>query len=107
MKDKNISRIHSLYELFVNRYTSPQEAYRAILNKGLKAFNLSLGIISKVEGDHYFLLSVFPLNRDISEGQVFELKKPIANALSMKKRSLVLSMQEYNLIIIRIPFILT
>ncbi|EKA1467352.1 GAF domain-containing protein, partial [Salmonella enterica] len=86
MKDENISRIHSLYELLVNRYASPQEAFRAILNKGLKEFNLSLGIISKVERDNYFLLSVLPLDGDLSEGEVFELKKTYCQRVINEKK---------------------
>ncbi|HFO2533866.1 TPA: diguanylate cyclase [Yersinia enterocolitica] len=70
----NINRIHFLYEALAKRHASPEETYHAILNKGLKAFNLSLGIISQIEGDRYSLLSVSPTGGDISAGMVFELK---------------------------------
>ncbi|WP_414671479.1 PAS domain S-box protein, partial [Escherichia coli] len=56
------------------RHASPEETYHAILNEGLKAFNLSLGIISQIEGDRYSLLAVSPTRGDISAGMVFELK---------------------------------
>jgi hypothetical protein len=36
----NINRIHFLYEALAKRHASPEETYH-ILNKGLKAFNLS------------------------------------------------------------------
>ena len=41
----NINRIHFLYEALAKRHSSPEDKYLAILNEGLKAFDLSLGII--------------------------------------------------------------
>lgn len=70
----NINRIHFLYEALAKRHASPEETYHAILNEGLKAFNLSLGIISQIEGERYSLLAVSPTRGDISAGMVFELK---------------------------------
>lgn len=70
----NINRIHFLYEALAKRHASPEETYHAILNEGLKAFKLSLGIISQIEGDRYSLLAVSPTRGDISAGMVFELK---------------------------------
>ncbi|HBT2412828.1 TPA: sensor domain-containing diguanylate cyclase, partial [Klebsiella pneumoniae subsp. pneumoniae] len=52
-KKININRIHFLYEALAKRHASPEETYHAILNEGLKAFNLSLGIISQIEGERY------------------------------------------------------
>lgn len=70
----NINRIHSLYEALVKRHTSLDETYHAILNEGLKAFDLSLGIISQIEGESYYLLAVSPTRKEISAGMIFELK---------------------------------
>lgn len=70
----NINRLHFLYEALAKRYSSPEETYHSILNEGLKAFNLSLGIISQIEGDCYSLLAVSPRGGELSVGMVFELK---------------------------------
>ncbi|MCB5315113.1 sensor domain-containing diguanylate cyclase [Yersinia intermedia] len=70
----NINRIHSLYESLVKRHASLEDTYHAILNEGLKAFNLSLGIISQVDGDRYSLLAASPAGKNISAGMTFELK---------------------------------
>ncbi|MFS6817615.1 diguanylate cyclase [Citrobacter meridianamericanus] len=70
----NINRIHFLYEALARRHASPEDTYHAILDQGLKAFNLSLGIISQIEGERYSLLAVSPAGGDISTGMVFELK---------------------------------
>lgn len=73
-KKVNTNRIHSLYEALVKRHPSLEATYYAILNEGLKAFNLSLGIISQVEDERYTLLAVSPINQEISQGMIFELK---------------------------------
>ncbi|MBC3217247.1 sensor domain-containing diguanylate cyclase [Serratia fonticola] len=70
----NTNRIHSLYEALVKRHPSLEATYYAILNEGLKAFNLSLGIISQVEDERYTLLAVSPINKEISPGMIFDLK---------------------------------
>lgn len=70
----NINRIHFLYEALARKRVSPENTYHTILNEGLKAFNLSLGIISKIEGDRYSLLAVSPTRENISAGMVFDLK---------------------------------
>ncbi|MGQ3660703.1 sensor domain-containing diguanylate cyclase [Citrobacter braakii] len=70
----NINRIHFLYEALAKKHTSPEEAYHSVLDEGLKAFNLSLGIISQIEDDRYSLLAVSPTGGSISAGMVFELK---------------------------------
>lgn len=82
----NINRIHFLYEALVKRHASPEETYHAILNEGLKAFNLSLGIISQIEGDRYFLLAVSPTGKDISAGMFFELKNTYCQRVVSERR---------------------
>lgn len=81
----NINRIHFLYEALARRRASPEETYHAILNQGLKAFNLSLGIISQIERERYSLLAVSPARDDISAGMVFELKIPVASEWSARE----------------------
>lgn len=82
----NINRIHFLYEALVKRHASPEETYHAILNEGLKAFNLSLGIISQIEGDRYFLRAVSPTGKDISAGMSFELKSTYCQRVVSERR---------------------
>ncbi|SUY95164.1 Signal transduction protein containing GAF and PtsI domains [Citrobacter freundii] len=82
----NINRIHSLYEALARRHVSPEETYHAILTEGLKAFNLSLGIISQIEGDRYTLLAVSPIREDISAGMVFELKNTYCQRVVSEKK---------------------
>ncbi|STA76168.1 signal transduction protein [Citrobacter freundii] len=82
----NINRIHFLYEALARRRASPEETYHAILNQGLKAFNLSLGIISQIEGEHYSLLAVSPAREDISAGMVFELKNTYCQRVVRERR---------------------
>ncbi|WP_337925081.1 diguanylate cyclase [Serratia fonticola] len=82
----NINRIHYLYEALVKRHASPEETYHAILNEGLKAFNLSLGIISQIEGDRYFLLAVSPTGKKISAGMIFELKNTYCQRVVSERR---------------------
>lgn len=74
-KAKNINRVHCLYELFTKRHPSLNESYHFILNEGLKAFGLSLGVLSQINGERNTILAVTPKNRFISPGMVFELKK--------------------------------
>ncbi|VXD07143.1 Diguanylate cyclase [Enterobacterales bacterium 8AC] len=82
----NINRIHFLYEALVKRHTSLEETYHAILNEGLKAFNLSLGIISQIEGDCYSLLAVSPTGKEISAGMIFELKNTYCQRVVSERR---------------------
>lgn len=57
-KNPHINRIHILYKSMVKRYINIDETFRIILDEGLKAFNLSLGIVSQIDGDKYTLLAV-------------------------------------------------
>ncbi len=82
----NINQIHFLYEALVRKHTSPEDRYQAILNEGLKAFNLSLGIISNIEGESYSLLAVSPTDGDISAGMVFELKNTYCQRVVSERR---------------------
>ena len=82
----NINRIHSLYESLVKRHTSLDSTFHTILNEGMKAFNLSLGIISQIDGDSYALLAVSPEGKDLSAGQVFELKNTYCHRVVSEKK---------------------
>ena len=82
----NINRIHFLYEALAKRHASPEDKYLAILNEGLKAFDLSLGIISHIEGERYSLLAVSPTSGDISAGMVFELKNTYCQQVVRERR---------------------
>lgn len=82
----NISRIHALYESLVKKHASLEETYQAILTEGLTAFNLSLGIISRVEGEHYSLLAVTPTDKNLSIGMVFDLKNTYCQRVIMEKK---------------------
>ncbi|QXN65212.1 sensor domain-containing diguanylate cyclase [Serratia fonticola] len=82
----NINRIHFLYEVLFKRHASLEETYHAILDKGLKAFDLSLGIISQVEGGRYTLLAVSPTGKSISAGMVFELKNTYCQRVVSERR---------------------
>lgn len=82
----NISRIHFLYEALVKRHASLEDTYHAILDEGLKAFNLSLGIISQIEGDRYSLLAVSPKGKDISAGMTFDIKNTYCQQVVNERR---------------------
>ncbi len=82
----NINRIHFLYEALVKRHASLEETYHAILNEGLKAFDLSLGIISQIKGESYSLLAVSPTGKEISAGMVFELKNTYCQRVFSERR---------------------
>lgn len=82
----NINRIHFLYEALAKRHTSIEETYHAILNEGLKAFNLSLGIISQIENERYSLLAVSPPREDVSAGMVFDLKNTYCQRVVSENR---------------------
>ena len=45
-----------------------------ILEEGLEIFNLSLGIVSKVEGSSYTVITVMPAGGVFQSGETFDLK---------------------------------
>ncbi|EPS9631632.1 sensor domain-containing diguanylate cyclase [Klebsiella aerogenes] len=71
---QHINRIHVLYKSMVKRYVSIDETFKTILEEGVKAFDLSLGIVSQVEDDKYKLLAVSGAPDGVYKGLTLELK---------------------------------
>lgn len=77
MTDKRVleqlSQLRQLHRLSVNRYRSNTELYNAYLRAGCHAFGLSLGIVSRIRGDDYEVLTCMPESGTIAAGSHFRL----------------------------------
>ncbi|PLO10894.1 sensor domain-containing diguanylate cyclase, partial [Klebsiella pneumoniae] len=57
MKQKRHSgRIHSLYDSLVHRDFHLEDILIRIINEGIKAFDLEIGIISRIENSKYTII---------------------------------------------------
>jgi diguanylate cyclase (GGDEF)-like protein/PAS domain S-box-containing protein len=71
---KHANRIHSLYKSIIRRNGPVENIFKTILEEGLKAFDLSLGIISHIEGERYTILAASGTPKEITIGTTLELK---------------------------------
>ncbi|MDS7877045.1 sensor domain-containing diguanylate cyclase [Klebsiella pasteurii] len=85
-KNPHINRIHILYKSMVKRYINIDETFRIILDEGLKAFNLSLGIVSQIDGDKYTLLAVSGAPDGVYPGLSLQLKNTYCKKVVDEKR---------------------
>ncbi|HBS5979995.1 TPA: diguanylate cyclase [Klebsiella variicola] len=68
------NRLHTLYEALVHHASSPQVAFITLLEEGLAAFDMKLGIISQIVDNRYTLLAVSPSLEGLSPGMTFDLQ---------------------------------
>ncbi|ELV3374584.1 diguanylate cyclase [Enterobacter cloacae] len=82
------NRLHSLYEALELHASSPQVAFTTLLEEGLAAFDMTLGIISQIVDNRYTLLAVSPSLEGLSPGMTFDLQDTYCQ-LVVKKRHII------------------
>lgn len=80
------NRLHSLYEALVHHASSPQVAFTTLLEEGLAAFDMTLGIISQIVDNRYTLLAVSPCQEDITPGMTFDIQDTYCQLVVQKGR---------------------
>ncbi|EMN8534223.1 diguanylate cyclase [Enterobacter hormaechei] len=68
------NRLHSLYQALARHASSPQAAFITLLEEGLTAFNMTLGIISQIVDNRYTLHAVSPSLEGMSPGMTFDIQ---------------------------------
>lgn len=78
-------RIHSLYESLVQQRSSLKNTFLRIINEGIKAFNLEIGIISKIEGSRYIIIDIIGY-QGIDPGMEFNLADTYCQAVVREQK---------------------
>lgn len=68
-----IDRFRELHRLSLGQYPSFTALYSDYLQTGLRLFGASVGIVSRIEGDRYTVLTVEPGDAGIAAGDAFPL----------------------------------
>lgn len=86
MKQKRHSgRIHSLYDSLVHRDFHLEDILIRIINEGIKAFDLEIGIISRIENSKYTIIGSSG-HKDIHPGMIFNLENTYCQAVVAEKK---------------------
>ncbi|HDG9789121.1 TPA: diguanylate cyclase [Raoultella ornithinolytica] len=82
---RHSDRIHSLYESLIQRSSNPRNTFSRMINEGIKAFDLEIGIISRIEKVKYTIISTIG-HKDIHPGMVFNLENTYCQTVVAEKK---------------------
>lgn len=84
----NFDRLHELYKLLINSNSIYKNMYQAYIEAGLKAFELDLGIIARIQNDSYTIVAVSPNDMKINRNDCFQLKDTYCSEIIRQKKAI-------------------